>query len=360
MHTHRPNVTLILTQRERFSLTRPSLESILADYDAYPFQLIYVDGNSPPHIASYLRETAEQYPFMTLIRKEQYLRSNVARNLALPLAQDANYIAFLDNDDVVEPGWLEKLVACAEEEKAGVVTPLTLQGQPGSPDIEVHVAGIETKMRVQNSGRRWFQQKQLLYAHKLREVEHLLTRTTVDSVEFHCILIRRDILAKIELDELFDSLASHTDLCHQVQDLGWPIFIEPSARVIFLNPRQINGFEPTDVPFYRFKWSEPYVKAVFKRCVRKWYLAKDDPSFWAIWKWVIQNRQLPAKLATADDSLERTLLDFCQKRWCPPMLRTVLENIVLKRCFPKDGVPSNLQPWDCVVPVLKTLSSTHS
>ena len=123
MLTHRPNVTIILTQRERFSLTQPSLESILADYDAYPFQLIYVDGNSPSHIASYLQATAECYPFMTLIRQEQYLRSNVARNQALPLATDADYIAFLDNDDIVEPGWLEKLVACAEEEKAGIVTP---------------------------------------------------------------------------------------------------------------------------------------------------------------------------------------------------------------------------------------------
>lgn len=358
MLTHRPNVTVILTQRERFSLTQPSLESILADYEAYPFHLIYIDGNSPAHIASYLRETAENYPFMTLIRQEQYLRSNVARNMALPLAKDADYIAFLDNDDIVEPGWLEKLVTCAEEEKAGIVTPLTLQGQPGSLDIEVHVAGIQTKTRTKKSGRQWFQQKQLLYAQKLRDVEHTLERTAVDSVEFHCILIRRDILNQIELDELFDSLASHTDLCNQVHDLGWPIFIEPSARVIFLNPRQINGFEPTDVPFYRFKWSEPYVKAVFKRCVRKWYLASDDPSFWAIWKWVIQNRQLPAMYATEEDSFERKLLGFCHKRWCPGWLRMLLETIVLKRCFPEEGVPSNLKPWSCVVPPMKVLSSS--
>ena len=352
MLTQRPKVTIILTQRERFSLTQPSLESILADYDAYPFQLIYVDGNSPAHVSSYLQAKSEHYPFMTLLRQEHYLRSNVSRNMALPLAKDADYIAFLDNDDIVEPGWLEKLVTCAEEEKAGIVTPLTLQGQPGSPDIEVHVAGIQTKTRTKQSGRRWFQQKQLLYAHKLREVEHQLERTAVDSVEFHCILIRRDILKQIELDELFDSLASHTDLCHQVHDLGWPIFLEPSARIIFLNPRQINGFEPTDVPFYRFKWSESYVKAVFKRCVKKWYLASDDPSFWAIWRWVIQNRQLPAMYATEENSWERKILEFCRKRWCPGWLRTVLETIVLKRCFPKEGVPSNLQPWACVVPEL--------
>ena len=350
MSTHWPNVTLIVTQRERFSLTQPSFDSIAADYDAYPFQLIYVDGNSPAHIAAYLQAQNHRYPWMTVIRQERYLRSNVARNLALPHAKNADYIVFLDNDDIVEPGWLQTLVECAETEQAGIVTPLILQGQPGSAELEVHVAGIQTHVRIQKSGRRWFEQKQLLYAHTFNEVKHTLERTPVDSVEFHCILIRCDILGAIRLDELFDSLASHTDLCHQVHDLGWPIFLEPSSRVIFLNPRQIHGFEPTDLPFYRFKWSEGYVRAVFKRCVRKWHLASNDPSFWAIWKWVIQNRQLPATFSTDDDSGERKMLTFCQRRWCPGWLRTLLERIVLKRCFPSGGIPSNLEPWNCVIP----------
>src|SRR5262245_18736899 len=38
-----PNVTLIVTQRERMLLTETSLESILADRSE-PFRLIYVDG----------------------------------------------------------------------------------------------------------------------------------------------------------------------------------------------------------------------------------------------------------------------------------------------------------------------------
>ncbi len=337
-----PRITLIVTQRERFSLTQLSLESIFNDYDSYPFQLIYVDGNSPPHIAQYLRQQAVTHHAMTLIRLERYLRSNEARNIALPHAVDADYVVFIDNDDIVEPAWLKLLVECAVEENAAIVTPLILQGIPNDPNIEVHVAGIKTTFRQRPGGRQWFEQKQLLYAHKLHDVAHTIKRSAVDSVEFHCILVRRSLLDKVVLDEVFDSLASHTDLCLQAEALGEKIFIEPRAQVIFLNPRQIPQFDPDDLPFYRFKWSEQSVRDVFRKTVKKWHLAHDDPSFWSIWKWVIQNRQLPAKGSTSDGSFYRRILEFCQVRWCPSWLRMGLETWVLRMTFPKTGIPSNL------------------
>ncbi|MGJ3247642.1 MAG: glycosyltransferase family 2 protein [Elainellaceae cyanobacterium] len=351
-----PRVTLIVTQRERFSLTKPSLESILADYAAYPFDLIYVDGNSPPHIAEYLREQSRHYNFITLIHRDRFLRSNEARNIALPYATNTDYVVFLDNDDIVEPGWLQPLVECAEEEHAGIVTPLILQGQPNDPNIEVHVAGIKTTFRTKKSGKQWFEQKQMLYARKLLDVESDLCRTPVDSVEFHCILARRSLLDAVTLDEVFDSLASHTDLCLQAKALGETIFLEPRSRVIFLNPRQITQFERDDLPFYRFKWSESSVRAVFRKTVKKWNLAKNDPSFWSIWKWVIQNRQLPAKWSTAEGSFYRAILKFCQNRWCPSWLRMALEEGVLYLTFPKVGIPSNLA--DPATPTSREQSSS--
>jgi glycosyltransferase involved in cell wall biosynthesis len=339
-----PRITLIVTQRERFSLTKPSLESILHDYNSYPFQLIYVDGNSPSHIAQYLKQQAETYSFMKLIRVERYLRSNEARNIALPQAMDADYVVFIDNDDIVEPGWLRPLVECAEEESAAIVTPLILQGVPNDPNIEVHVAGIKTKFRQRPNGRQWFEQKQLLYSRKLRDVAHTLERIPVDSVEFHCILVRRSLLNAVVLDEVFDSLASHTDLCLQATALGEKIFLEPRSKIIFLNPRQIKQFDWDDLPFYRFKWSEKSVRDVFHRTIRKWSLAGDDPSFWSIWKWVIQNRQLPAKWSTPESSSYRRILEFCQNRWCPSWLRMSLEKWILQMTFPKTGIPFNLNP----------------
>jgi len=76
-----PRATIIITQRERMSLTERSLESILSDQST-PFDLIYVDGGAPPGVADYLQRRSSEAKFR-LIRRESWLWPNVARNLAL-------------------------------------------------------------------------------------------------------------------------------------------------------------------------------------------------------------------------------------------------------------------------------------
>ena len=125
MSTTKPQVTIIVVPRERFSYTRESLESIYRCNNSYPFDLVYVDGNSPRHIQNYLAQQAKSKRFK-LIRVNNYLSPNQARNIGLQVAE-TKYVVFMDNDLHVAPGWLEKLVNCAEEELATVVCPLVRQ-----------------------------------------------------------------------------------------------------------------------------------------------------------------------------------------------------------------------------------------
>jgi len=50
-------VTIVVVPRERFSYTCQSLESIY-EHTQVPFELIYVDGNSPAPIQKYLKTQA--------------------------------------------------------------------------------------------------------------------------------------------------------------------------------------------------------------------------------------------------------------------------------------------------------------
>ena len=77
----KPEVTIIVAPRERFSYTRESLESIY-EHTQVPFKLIYVDGSSPSHIKKYLENQAQEKQFK-IIRTEHYLSPNHARNLGL-------------------------------------------------------------------------------------------------------------------------------------------------------------------------------------------------------------------------------------------------------------------------------------
>jgi GT2 family glycosyltransferase len=192
-----PKVTLIVTQRERFSLTKISLESILAD-DSYPFQLIYIDGGSPSHVARYLQEQSSKREFMTLIRRERYLRANEARNLAWPMVKEADYIVFLDNDLIVERGWLKSLVDCAEQEGAAIVAPLIFEGDPQRSPKLVHIAGVNLEITQKPSGKKSIIQKHLMHHAKLGNKK--LQRCAVDAVEFHCTLVRRSLLERVVLD----------------------------------------------------------------------------------------------------------------------------------------------------------------
>lgn len=135
---NKAKVTLIVVPRERFSYTCESLESIY-QCTKYLFDLVYVDGNSPEHTKNYLAQKADEKQFK-LVRTEHYLAPNQARNIGLQhIDKETEYVVFVDNDIHVSPGWLEKLVNCAESESAAVVCPLVCIGK--NLHSKIHLAG---------------------------------------------------------------------------------------------------------------------------------------------------------------------------------------------------------------------------
>ena len=337
-----PKVTIVITQRERFCFTQVSLESILAD-DSYPFDLIYVDGGSPTVIQEYLTRKASEDERITLIRRDHYLKTNEARNLALPLTKDSDYVAFVDNDVIVEPGWLKLLVNCGEKEQASLVAPLIFEGNPQLPEAEklVHIAGAMLQYKQQDSG-----QAILNIYHKMHHVKlgtQKLERTWVDSIEFHANLVRRSLLDKVILEPDCDSLNSHVDLCLQAKMLGEKAILEPQARVTFINPLLVSGFDQDDVRLHFFRWGEQNLQNALDKMERKWKLDPKHPFLWEFHRWAILNRQLPLKWATKEGSFTRNLLKVCKLKSCPSWLRSAIESFVFKMTFPKTGVPCNLK-----------------
>ncbi|MDQ3753161.1 MAG: glycosyltransferase family 2 protein, partial [Acidobacteriota bacterium] len=144
----RPQVTLIVVPRERFSYAARSLENIYENTE-FPFNLIYVDGGSPPQVSRYLEETSRRRGFK-LIRTEHYLSPNKARNLGLRHVE-TEYVVFIDNDVVVKPGWLAALVRCAEETGAWIVGPLYFIGELKRQVI--HMAGGTISIREEQGKR---------------------------------------------------------------------------------------------------------------------------------------------------------------------------------------------------------------
>jgi GT2 family glycosyltransferase len=269
--TSPPSVTIVVVPREQFSKARASLESIYAHTSA-PFSLIYVDGASPPALAAHLRREAAAKDFQ-LIRTERYLPSNEARNLALPHSK-TKYTVFIDNDVLVTPHWLEKLVACAEETEAWVVGPLYCVGEPEKEII--HTLGADLAIIDDGKQRRLHEHHHFCH-RRVSAVSASLQRRPIDLVEFHCLLMRTDVVERIGwFDERLLSYFDHTDFCLAIRRAGGTIYAEPASIVGYLPPPPFAHF---DVAFFLLRWSNRWLKASLAHFCQKYGLDPGDPVF---------------------------------------------------------------------------------
>ena len=249
----RPRVTVIMTSRERYSLTTDSVANVYAT-TGHPFDLVYVDAGSPPTIGKRVRKLADLHGFR-VVRADRLLSPNHARNLGLRYAT-GKYVVFLDNDVDFQPGWLEALVACAEEEDAAVVGPLYLQG-PLDEEV-VHMAGGDMDFRG-TWGEREFTQTQRYFLRRLGDIpsEDLL-RQECDLVEFHCALVRCDLLDAVGwMDEGLLTTREHLDFCLRVQAAGGKIYFEPASVMTYLTPPP---FVAEDLNYFLIRWSDTWTE----------------------------------------------------------------------------------------------------
>ncbi|MEO0804178.1 MAG: glycosyltransferase [Cyanobacteria bacterium J06642_2] len=263
-----PIVTIIVVPRERFSLGKTSLES-LYEHTSMPFKLLYIDGNSPADLKTYLEEQAELKGFQ-ILRTDYYLSPNHARNLGIA-SSDTKYIAFVDNDVVVSPGWLEALTQCAEETNAAVVGPLVCQHEPVHQ--EIHFAGGESHIWVDKLGRRRLREKMFLQGKSVDKMRDRLQRMETELAEFHCVLVRKSIFETVgELDEAMLNTKEHLDFCMTVREAGETVYFEPDALITYVPgpPERV-----ADVHYYMLRWSDSWTLSSLKQMQEKWDLAFD-------------------------------------------------------------------------------------
>jgi GT2 family glycosyltransferase len=264
----KPQVTLVVTPRERFSCARASLESVY-EYTQLPFELVYIDGNSPAKVRQYIEKKAQEKGFK-IIRTDYYPFPNHSRNLGLAQV-DTKYVVFIDNDVIVSPGWLEALVQCAEETGATVVGPLMCQNEPVHEFV--HFAGGESHIVKDVKGQYHMREKMYKQGQKVADVLPQLKRTQTELSEFHCTLVRTEIFEQVGyFDEQLLNTKEHLDFCMNVAEAGGTVYFEPASIVTYVPGPPL---EWTDVHFYMLRWSDDWELASLSRLREKWNLAED-------------------------------------------------------------------------------------
>jgi GT2 family glycosyltransferase len=182
--------SLVVLSKDALSSTQRCIAALREAADPrHPQELIVVDNGSRDGSAEWLA----QQPGLTLVRNERNLGACRARNQALQHARGA-WIAFLDNDAFVQPGWLSRLKRhMALDARNGLVGPLSDRAAHGQQIAATAGANAPTDPA---------ELARAIDAKLAREKSRLSRPATLMSS--FCILVRRAVIDRIGgFDERF-------------------------------------------------------------------------------------------------------------------------------------------------------------
>ena len=179
------------------------------------YEVIVVDNASGDGSAEHV---AARYPQVRLIRSETNLGFGAGNNLGARWAR-SEYLAFLNPDTEVEPGWLEALIAALEQDpQAGLATALVLlMDEPDGVNTcgnDMHVTGL-TLCRGMGAHRDAFS----------KTVE-------VGAVSGAVFAIRRELFEALGgFDESFFLYVEDSDLSLRARLAGYRLLAVPGAVI---------------------------------------------------------------------------------------------------------------------------------
>ena len=174
---------------------------------------------------------------------------------------------------LVAPGWLAKLIGCADETGAAIVGPLTCEGGFD----KIHFAGGEVAIHEEGTNGGTVRRVRDKMYHPQRSVDAVrdeLRRRECSLAEYHAVLVRRSSLQAVGgPDPAMLSTRDHSDLCLEVMQQGGTVWFEPESVVAFLGTLPL---EPRDMHFYALRWSDEWQRRSLEHFREKWDLADDE------------------------------------------------------------------------------------
>lgn len=153
------------------------------------------------------------------------------QGIRLALKEGADYVLLLNNDTVVEPDFLKKMVEAAEEEEtAGIVGPLIL---------------FDSKKTIWSAGGRigrCFTRGELIGYKEKNEGQYRFVEQ-VDYISGTCLLIKTEFIRKIGLiSEDYFLYYEDTDWCLRAKAVGGRCLLAPQAVIYHKASRSTREF----------------------------------------------------------------------------------------------------------------------
>jgi len=228
--------SIIILTHNQLEYTKKCIDSIFK-YTKEPFELIVVDNGSTDGTVGYLKKAKSSKlkakssnccEGFKIIENKENRGFAMGNNQGMAIAK-GDYVLLLNNDIVVTPGWLEKMLAKLKEEKVGIVGPRT-NYVVGSQLVPKVTYSDNDMKGMGKFAERW-------------SCEHAGKSFEIDRVIGFCMLIGRDVIEKIGgLDARFGSgNFEDDDFCLRARVAGFKIVVADDVFVHHFGSRTFIG-----------------------------------------------------------------------------------------------------------------------
>ncbi len=237
-------VSIVIAVFNRLGFTRLCLDRIARHTTArVPYEVIVVDNGSSDGTEEYFRAGAVQGLDLVYHRSEQNLGFAKANNLGARLAR-RSHLLFLNNDTLVQPGWLEEMVATIEADRTvGVVGIKQLFPYTNT----IHHTGI---IFTASKG------PQHIYPFADASLPHVNRQREYQAVNGACLLIPQQLFEACGgFDECYVNGFEDLGLCMEVRQRGFRVVC--CTRAFIYHYGQISEGRTADDPHNeRHFWSK--------------------------------------------------------------------------------------------------------
>ena len=232
-----PSVRVVVLNWNRSDLTTNCVRSLLAtDHPAEAFEVVIVDNGSVDDSAIVLRS---RFPVVRIVENGVNLGFAEGCNRAMRDLDGIDLVALVNNDSIVEPGWLRPLVAAMADPSVGAACPKVLFLDDSDPP-RVNSCGIELTELGEGRERR---------LGEIDDGDSGPSLVEVEAFSGAAVLIRSTALAAAGLfDPSYFAYSEDLELSWRMRRLGWRIVCVPEAVTRHL--RHGSG-SPTS-SFFRF------------------------------------------------------------------------------------------------------------
>ena len=275
---HETKVTIGFCPRERFSRAPEALGCILKNTTT-PYRLVVVDCNTPKNIWADMEPQLQQHNNVKIIHSDQYLLPSACKNIIIENA-DTEYVCLIENDVLVEPGWLERFLSSSEKHSAGVVVPLIYEifedrpERPPRPHFDDHLGRIHPQQTPEGE----------MYAIEPRKTSRFDdpggAARSVEFLEAHCLFFRRDLLDRMQHFDGECNASDEIDISMTVQAAGSSAIFDPACTVTFLQPAfPVNA---VDRDYFLMRWDPQQAVQSHRRLKQRWKLTH-SPQLLGFW-----------------------------------------------------------------------------